>query len=33
MGGYTQSKLREIILGGVTRAMRKSMTAPVFMSH
>ncbi len=33
MGGYGHSKLREIILGGVTRAMLKSMTAPVFMSH
>lgn len=33
MGGYGHSKLREIVLGGVTRAMLKSMTAPVFMSH
>lgn len=33
MGGYGHSKLREVILGGVTRAMLKSMTAPVFMSH
>lgn len=33
MGGYGHSKLREIILGGVTRAMLNSMTVPVFMSH
>ena len=32
-GGYGHPKLREIILGGVTRAMLKSMTVPVFMSH
>ena len=33
MGGYGHSRLREIILGGVTREMLKSMTVPVFMSH
>jgi nucleotide-binding universal stress UspA family protein len=33
MGGYGHSRLRELILGGVTRAMLKSMTVPVFMSH
>lgn len=33
MGGYGHAKLREVILGGVTRAMLKSMTVPVFMSH
>jgi len=33
MGGYGHAKLREIILGGVTRNMLKSMTVPVFMSH
>ena len=33
MGGYGHAKLREIILGGVTRDMLKSMTVPVFMSH
>jgi nucleotide-binding universal stress UspA family protein len=33
MGGYGHSKLREVILGGVTREMLKSMTVPVFMSH
>ena len=33
MGGYGHAKLREIILGGVTRDMLKSMTVPVFISH
>ncbi|KRQ17774.1 universal stress protein [Bradyrhizobium manausense] len=33
MGGYGRPKLREIILGGVTRAMLKSATVPLFMSH
>jgi nucleotide-binding universal stress UspA family protein len=33
MGGYGHSKLREIILGSVTRDMLESMTVPVFMSH
>jgi nucleotide-binding universal stress UspA family protein len=33
MGGYAHAKLREVILGGVTRDMLKSMTVPVFMSH
>ncbi|MDB5639217.1 MAG: UspA, partial [Bradyrhizobium sp.] len=33
MGGYGHTKLRELILGGVTREMLKSMTVPVFMSH
>ena len=33
MGGYGHSRLREIILGGVTRDMLKSMTVPIFMSH
>jgi nucleotide-binding universal stress UspA family protein len=33
MGGYGHARLREIILGGVTRDMLKSMTVPVFMSH
>jgi nucleotide-binding universal stress UspA family protein len=33
MGGYGHSRLREIIMGGVTRDMLKSMTVPVFMSH
>jgi nucleotide-binding universal stress UspA family protein len=33
IGGYGHPKLREVILGGVTRDMLKSMTVPVFMSH
>ncbi len=33
MGGYGHSRLREFVLGGVTRTILSSMTAPVFMSH
>jgi len=33
MGGYGHSRLREFVLGGVTRSILKSMTAPVLMSH
>ena len=33
MGGYGHSRLREFILGGVTRLMLRSMTVPVLMSH
>ena len=33
MGGYGHSRLREFILGGVTRSVLKSMTVPVLMSH
>lgn len=33
MGGYGHSRLREFILGGVTRSMLRSMTVPVLMSH
>ena len=33
MGGYGHTRLREVILGGVTRDMLESMTVPVFMSH
>ena len=33
MGGYGHSRLREFILGGVTRNMLTSMTVPVLMSH
>jgi nucleotide-binding universal stress UspA family protein len=33
MGGYGHAKLREMILGGVTRGMLKSMTVPVLISH
>jgi nucleotide-binding universal stress UspA family protein len=33
MGGYGHSRLREFLLGGVTRSIMRSMTAPVLMSH
>jgi len=33
MGGYGHSRLREFILGGVTRGILASMTVPVLMAH
>jgi nucleotide-binding universal stress UspA family protein len=33
MGAYGHSRLRELVLGGVTRAILKRMTLPVLMSH
>ena len=33
MGGYGHSRLREFILGGVTRGLLESMTVPILMSH
>lgn len=33
MGGYGTPKLREIMLGGVTRTLFECMTVPVLMSH
>jgi nucleotide-binding universal stress UspA family protein len=33
MGGYGHSRLREFVLGGMTREMLQSMTVPTFMSH
>jgi nucleotide-binding universal stress UspA family protein len=33
MGGYGHSRLREFILGGVTRGILGEMTVPVLMSH
>lgn len=33
MGCYSRSRMREHILGGVTRTILKSMTLPVLMSH
>jgi len=33
MGGYGHSRLREFVLGGVTRRILQSMTVPVFMAH
>jgi nucleotide-binding universal stress UspA family protein len=33
MGGYGHSRVREFILGGVTRGILSSMTLPTLMSH
>ena len=33
MGAYGHARVRELILGGVTRIMFESMTVPVLMSH
>jgi len=33
MGAYGHTRLRELVLGGVTRTMLSSMTVPVLMSH
>jgi len=33
MGAYGHSRLREFVLGGVTRSILKQMTVPVLMSH
>jgi len=33
MGGYGHSRMREFILGGVTRGILASMTLPALMSH
>jgi nucleotide-binding universal stress UspA family protein len=33
MGGYGHSRLREFILGGVTRGILEAMTVPTLMSH
>ncbi len=33
MGAYGHSRMREFILGGVTRDVLKNMTVPVLMSH
>ena len=33
MGGYGHSRLKERVLGGVTREMFRSMTVPTLMSH
>jgi len=33
MGGYGHSRLREFVLGGVTRGILESMTVPTLMSH
>ena len=33
MGGYGHSRLREFVLGGITRTILASMTIPTLMSH
>ena len=33
MGGYGHARMRELVLGGVTRTVLRSMTVPVFMAH
>jgi nucleotide-binding universal stress UspA family protein len=33
MGGYGHTRLREVLLGGVTRTILATMTVPVLMSH
>jgi nucleotide-binding universal stress UspA family protein len=33
MGAYGRSRLRELVLGGVTRAIMQRMTVPVLMAH
>jgi nucleotide-binding universal stress UspA family protein len=33
MGGYGHRRVRELVFGGATRDVLKSMTIPVFMSH
>lgn len=33
MGGYGHSRLRELILGGVTRGILESLTVPALISH
>lgn len=33
MGGYGHSRLREMVLGGVTREILATMTVPVLMAH
>jgi nucleotide-binding universal stress UspA family protein len=33
MGAYGHSRLRQLVLGGMTRHMLTHMTVPVLMSH
>jgi len=33
MGAYGHSRVRELVLGGVTRSILEQMTLPVLMSH
>ena len=32
-GAYGHSRMRELLLGGATRSLLRSMTVPVLMSH
>jgi nucleotide-binding universal stress UspA family protein len=33
MGAYGHSRMRELVMGGVSRTLLSSMTVPVLMSH
>ncbi len=33
IGGYGHSRVRELVMGGVTRTILQRMTIPVLMSH
>jgi nucleotide-binding universal stress UspA family protein len=33
MGAYGHARVREIIMGGVTRSILQHMTVPILMSH
>jgi nucleotide-binding universal stress UspA family protein len=33
MGAYGHARWRELVLGGATRTILRSMTVPVLMSH
>ncbi len=33
MGAYTHSRMRQLILGGVTRHVLAEATVPLFMAH
>ena len=33
MGAYGHARLRQLVLGGVTRTLLETMTVPVLMSH
>jgi nucleotide-binding universal stress UspA family protein len=33
MGAYGETRLKEVVLGGVTRFMLKHTTIPLFLSH
>lgn len=33
MGGYGHTRLREVLLGGATRTVLKTMTVPILMAH